>query len=87
MDPFSIAASSIAVISLVIQLADSTQKLYDFWKSVEEAPASIRVITADLRLLALVLGSMKQRERREGLDSVSRSVLESCVLFLTPLWG
>lgn len=87
MDPFSTAASGIAVISLVIQLADSAQKAYDFWKSVEEAPASICGMTADLHLLALVLSSMDKKDQREGLDCISRSVLESCKLIQGSLVG
>ncbi|PQE07814.1 ankyrin repeat-containing protein [Rutstroemia sp. NJR-2017a WRK4] len=55
MDPFSAAASAIGVISLAIQLADSINKLHEFWSSVRDAPQEVREITNDLKCLTSLL--------------------------------
>jgi hypothetical protein len=78
MDVLSGASSVIAVVSLAIQLAESTKKLYDFWKLVDEAPDSIQRIVADLKLVSNVLAEIAQHEQRYGQDSSVVDVLVCC---------
>jgi hypothetical protein len=79
MDGISGASSVLAVVSLAIQLAESAKKLYDFWKSVDEAPASIQRIVADLKLVSSVLTEIAQHEQRYGQDGSIVDVLASCM--------
>jgi hypothetical protein len=67
------------VVSLAIQLAESTKKLYDFWKSVDEAPSSIQRIVADLKLVSNVLAEIAQHEQRYGQDGSVVDVLACCM--------
>jgi hypothetical protein len=50
-----IAASGISIASLVIQLADSIQKLNDFCDSMKEVPSYIQIVLADVESLSMVL--------------------------------
>jgi hypothetical protein len=59
-DPFSAAASGITVITLAAQLAVSVAKLYDFWKSVQDAPKAVRSLTADLELFKSILDEIQR---------------------------
>ena len=55
MDGLSAAASGTAVVSAAVHLAESFKKLYDFWKSVRDAPEDIRATSVDLEILSNVL--------------------------------
>ena len=55
MESLSAAASGIAVVSVAMQLAEGLKKTCDFWKSIKEAPETIRAISEDLELLSSVL--------------------------------
>jgi len=79
MEVLAGASSVIAVVSLAIQLADSTKKLYDFWRSVDEATASIQRITADLKLLSTVMAEIALHEQQYGKDGSVTEVLASCM--------
>jgi hypothetical protein len=58
MDPFSVAASGISIVSLGIQIADSIQNCLRFWKSVKGAPSDIGRIVEDLEALDEILNSV-----------------------------
>lgn len=58
MDPLSVAASGISIVSLGIQIADSIQKCLRFWKSVKGAPSDIGRIVEDLEALDEILNSV-----------------------------
>lgn len=58
MDGLNAGASAIAVVSLAVQLIESVKYLYDFWKSIEEAPAFIRDIAKEFSVLSAVLVSV-----------------------------
>ncbi|KAE8446656.1 hypothetical protein EG329_011699 [Mollisiaceae sp. DMI_Dod_QoI] len=77
MDGLSGAASVIAVVSFAIQLAESTKKLYDFWKSVDDAPDSVREIVADLKLLSTTLTEIAIHEQKYGNNGSITDILES----------
>jgi len=78
MEVLAGASSVIAVVSLAIQLADSTKKLYDFWRSVDEAPVSIQRIAADLKLLSTVMAEIALHEQKYGTEGSVTDVLASC---------
>ena len=78
MDGLSSAASATAIVSFTIQLADSVKKLYEFWKSVKEAPEDVHAITADLKLLWGVLSEIALDEQNVGPDATLTTVLQSC---------
>lgn len=78
MDGLSGGASIIAVVSLAVQLAENAKKLYDFWQSVGEAPASIRTIATELKVLSTVLADIAAHDQKYGPDEITTSVLESC---------
>ena len=75
MDGLSAAASGIAVVNVAIQLADSVQKLCDFWTSVKDAPEDINRFSLELTILSNVLARVAQHNRPDGL---LESVLKSC---------
>ncbi|KAH6675818.1 hypothetical protein B0J14DRAFT_372822 [Halenospora varia] len=55
MEALSGAASVFAVVSLAIQIADSTKKLSEVWSSIKNVPQSIQTITQDLELVSSAL--------------------------------
>jgi hypothetical protein len=64
MDPLSAGACIITFLSLPIQLAESVQKLHDFWASIEAAPEDIQNIVEDLKLLESILRQIDQEKQR-----------------------
>ncbi|KAL2044271.1 hypothetical protein N7G274_002976 [Stereocaulon virgatum] len=52
------AASTVAVVSLQIQIAASVKKLCDFWTSVKEALEDVHAIATDFELLSTVLADI-----------------------------
>jgi hypothetical protein len=64
MDPLSAGATIVTFLSLAIQLADSVQKLHDFWASIETATDDIQNAIEDLQLLAGILRQIAQEEQR-----------------------
>ena len=72
------AASAIAVVSLAIQVADSVKQLYDFWKSVKEAPEDIQAITTDLELLQSIFSNIAHDAQHAEPDQVLTVVLQRC---------
>ncbi|KAL9627623.1 MAG: hypothetical protein Q9164_007546, partial [Protoblastenia rupestris] len=73
-----IAASTLAVASLAIQLADSIKKLIDFWESVKEAPSDVQAIIVDLDLLSNVLREIASEAEGTETDITLEKVLCSC---------
>src|SRR5271170_3499633 len=59
MEPVGLTASVISIATLAVQLGDALRKAADFWESVEDAPANIRRISRELRLLVNVLSTIK----------------------------
>lgn len=87
IDVLSVAASGVGVVSLAIQLADSINKLYHFWNSVQDAPADLRAMVEELRLLSAVLNGIGSNEKRYKPDPTTTSVLESCIDKVSSLFG
>jgi hypothetical protein len=61
-----VARSVISVASFAVQLAESVQKVCEFWDSIEDGPDDIRRISAELRWLANYL-SILRHEHSCGL--------------------
>ncbi len=61
MDGFSAAASTFAVASLAIQLAESVVKIHDFYKDYENASEIVNQILNDLALLQSVFDTIANR--------------------------
>jgi len=82
MDPLSAGAAIISFLSLAIQLADSVQKLHDFWASIEAATDDIQNAVEDLHLLAGILRQIAQEEQRLSSTplehQISLNVLRRC---------
>ena len=79
MDGLSGAASGIAVVSFTLQLAESATKLYNFWKSVDEAPEFVHEIVEDLKLLSTTLAEITLHEQKHGNNGSVTDILESCM--------
>ena len=78
MEGLSAAASGIAVISVAVQLAESFNKLCDFWKSVKEAPEDIRGISVDLEILSNVLIQIANDTQHVEPDATLNAALNGC---------
>ena len=85
MEGLSAAASGIAVASIAIQLAESFEKLCDFWKSVQNAPENIRAISIDLELLSSVLTQLAHETQHIEPDATLVAVLKGCDIRLKTL--
>lgn len=88
MDGLSAAASGMAVVSLAMQVADGLWKLHKFFESVQEAPAEIQGISAELDVLAHIVHRLVPNENvyRDVLESVKSKVqnLQEIVAKLEP---
>lgn len=82
MDLLSTGAAIVSFLSLAIQLADSVQKLHDFWASIEAATDDIQNTVKDLHLLASILQQIVQEEQRLSSTplqhQLSLNVLRRC---------
>lgn len=78
MEGLSAAASSIAVVSLAVQLADSVKKLCDFWESIKEAPSDMKEISTDLELLSGVLTDIAYEAQHVGPNATLLASLDAC---------
>ena len=78
MDSLSSAASGIAVVSVVIQLADSVKKLCNFLSSIKEAPQDVRTLVIDLQLLSSVLAEIANETQLLDIDVTFVAILEEC---------
>jgi len=88
MDGLSAAASGMAVVSLGMQVVQSVSKLYEFWKSMKDAPEDIRNIVRELGYLATILDGIHVDEQRYS-DVMVQCIekihnLESIVATLEP---
>lgn len=75
-----VGASAVTFVALAFQLASGLKKGYDFWQSIDEAPAAVRAISRELELLSAVLdGLASSSGARGGGDAVEvMNVLETC---------
>lgn len=78
MEGLSTAASAIAVVSIVVQLAENVTKLCDFWNSIREAPEDIRAISTDLELLSSVLTQIAVETQHVEPDTTLVAALHGC---------
>jgi heme exporter protein D len=71
MDPFSAAASGIAVVSLAIQLVDSVREIRRFLRDISEAPKDLRRLIDLLEQLELILeniGALVERQQQHSAE-------------------
>jgi hypothetical protein len=80
MEVVGLTASIISITTLAIQIYDSLRKVADFWESFEDAPEDIRRISRELRFLANILITIRQRHEsglnQDGHDQWIREALE-----------
>lgn len=50
------------MVSLALQLAGGLIKLYDFWGTVQDAPAEVGEMLMDLKLLSRILNELVNRK-------------------------
>jgi hypothetical protein len=79
MEALGAASSVIAVISLGLQLANSVQRLVDFWDSVKDAPSEVAEIRSQLKVLGALLRSIESDTHQSLSDSES-SLGNDCLL-------
>ena len=85
MEGLSASASAIAVVSIAIQLADSVNKLRDFWSAIEEAPQEVQAISADLELLSGVLAQIAYEAQHIEPDPTLIAALNGCSMKIKAL--
>lgn len=78
MEGLAAASSVIAVVSIAVQLADSIQKLCDFWESVQDAPEEIRGVIDDLKVLQLVVDELRHNEEMFGPRAIVTQSIQGC---------
>ena len=83
MEGLSVTASAFAVSSVAGQLADGVKKLHDFWCSVKDAPADVRVIAGDLQVLSQILAEIN-RDAQDQTASME-AALSRCIDGIKPL--
>jgi hypothetical protein len=74
---------------LANQLSDKTKKLYDFWRSVREAPREVEQIVSELEIIASLADIIRQetaspRPHTQLLD-INLKALSQCLRSLTDL--
>ena len=81
MEPVGFTASIISIGTLVVQLADAVKKATEFWDSFEDAPADIRRISRELRLITNILDTIRrQQETALNLDVQDQWIKEALEL-------
>ena len=85
MEVLALTTSTFAVVSLALQLAQSTNKLYEFWASVKDAPDAIQDMTNDLELLSSVLSHIALEAQSSTPDDITTAVLKNCSVKLQSL--
>ena len=78
MEPLSSTASVIAVVSIAIQLADSTKQLCAFWSSIKEAPDEVQTIATEVKILSSIFSEMALEAHRVPPDETLCRVLKAC---------
>ncbi|KAH8722344.1 hypothetical protein GQ44DRAFT_741717 [Phaeosphaeriaceae sp. PMI808] len=66
MEGLSVAANSLAVVSVAFQLTEACIKLYRFWESVEDAPQEIAAIKEDMKYLISIFKRIESNNHPLG---------------------
>lgn len=72
------AASALGLVGVALQLADSVQKLVEFWKLVKDAPAEISTLFLDLQLLSATLDERRKLGHLVPINKISDGILKIC---------
>ncbi|KAF7903724.1 uncharacterized protein EAF01_006773 [Botrytis porri] len=79
MEGLSSASAAFAVISLAVHLAESVNKLVEFWQAIEDAPADICDLFNDLKLLsAALIQNGKKFAQHSPYDPIAERTLSKC---------
>lgn len=78
MEGLSAAASVTAITPLAFQLAESTQKIFEFWDSVQHAPEEINDIKSELETLRDVLEQIGHDAQQQPISPSTISALRLC---------
>lgn len=78
MGGLSSAPGALAVVSLIIQMADAAKQLCDVWTSIKDALEVIRTVIVDLELLSSVLAEMASEAQHTEPDTTLAAVLQGC---------
>lgn len=78
MEALSGASSVLAVVSIAIQLAEGIHKLVRFCKAVQDAPAGLCDLVADLESLSQILLQSPPIDKVAGIEHFTADVLKSC---------
>jgi N-terminal domain on NACHT_NTPase and P-loop NTPases len=79
MEPVGLTASIISIATLAVQLGDALRKAAEFWESVEDAPASIRRISRELRLLVNVLSTIKHKHQTGHIQEAYEPMIKDAL--------
>lgn len=73
---FAAVASGAGLVSLAIQLLESSQKLKSLYDTIKDAPETIRNLCFELETLSLQL---RQLERHRQNDALETELLDRCI--------
>ena len=76
MEAFGIAGGTITFVSFLIQLADKTQTILDFWSSIRDAPEYVHDIAHDLEQVRELL--RKRVEKVAVPNTLLLEIVEKC---------
>jgi len=73
---FAAVASGAGLVSLAIQLLESSQKLKDLYSATRDAPRNVKDLCFDLETLSLQLRQLEQHRQHDHLDT---ELLDRCI--------
>jgi hypothetical protein len=79
MEPVGLTASIISISTLAIQIGDALRKAAEFWESVEDAPANIRRISREIRLLVNVLSTIQHEHQTGRIQEAYESMINDAL--------
>jgi hypothetical protein len=83
MAELGVISSSLGIVSLAIQVADSIMRLKNFLDSVREAPEEIKYIVRQIEALGMVLSGSDTEDDEEGLSEAVSVPMRNCKMFLS----
>jgi chromosome segregation ATPase len=73
---FAAVASGAGLVSLAIQLLESSQKLKSLYNATKDAPRNVKDLCFDLETLSLQLRQLEQHRQHDHLDT---ELLDRCI--------
>ncbi|TGO21886.1 hypothetical protein BPAE_0195g00130 [Botrytis paeoniae] len=78
-DPVGFTASVIGIATLAVQLGDALRKTAEFWEAVQDAPADIRRLSKELRLVARVFHTIRVEYEAGGIPTHFESMVKDAL--------